>query len=43
MCNIDYIDSVDQLVKNLPTMWEMLGFDAWVGKMTWVRERGNQS
>ena len=30
---------VAQLVKNLPAMWEKTGFDPWVGKMPWRRER----
>ena len=29
---------VAQLVKNLPTMWET-GFNLWVGKIPWRRER----
>ena len=29
---------VAQLVRNLPVMWEM-GFDPWVGKIPWRRER----
>ena len=29
---------VDQLVKNLPAMWRP-GFDPWVGKFPWRRER----
>ena len=29
---------VAQLVKNLPAMWK-LGFDPWVGKIPWRRER----
>jgi len=29
---------VAQLVKNPPVMWEM-GFDPWVGKIPWRRER----
>ena len=30
---------VAQLVKNLPAMWETCGFDPWVGKIPWRRER----
>ena len=30
---------VAQLVKNLPAMWFDPGFDPWVGKMPWRRER----
>ena len=32
---------VTQLVKNLPAMWETWrpGFDPWVGKIPWRRER----
>ena len=30
---------VAQLVKNLPAMWERPGFDPWVGKIPWRRER----
>ena len=29
---------VAQLIKNLPEMWET-GFDPWVGKIRWRRER----
>ena len=27
------------LVKDLPAMWEETGFDPWVGKIPWRRER----
>ena len=27
------------LVKDLPEMWEETGFDPWVGKIPWRRER----
>ena len=30
---------VAQLVKDLPAMWEISGFDPWVGKIPWRRER----
>ena len=30
---------VAQLVKNLPAMWDTCGFDPWVGKIPWRRER----
>ena len=30
---------VAQLVKNPPAMWETYGFDPWVGKIPWRRER----
>ena len=30
---------IAQLVKNPPAMWERPGFDPWVGKSPWRRER----
>ena len=27
------------LVKDLPALWEETGFDPWVGKIPWRRER----
>ena len=33
-----WVSLVAQLVKNLPAMWET-GFDPWVGKIPWRRER----
>ena len=39
--NFIYLKSsfVAQLVKNPPTMWARPGFDPWVGKIPWRRER----
>ena len=38
MLSIFWASLVTQLVKNLPAMWET-GFDPWVGKIPWRRER----
>ena len=37
--NFPWASLVAQLVKNLPAMWERPGFNPWVGKIPWGRER----
>ena len=37
--NFPWASLVAQLVKNLPAMRERPGFDPWVGKIPWRRER----